>query len=607
MRTFQVLNFIKKIFSSTLRAKLFFLTCISTFPALLFIFVTADHERTSALRRAEQDARYLARLASREHSHQMRGVANLMKWLGEKLKHEKQAWHDDNDLDFLSSILAGHPQLANIGLLSPDGDVLISAHPQLKKQNWSKNPAFELALKSNDVVMGSYLISPIFDKPTLNHAYALRVGGDSKVWAVLFSGLDLDWLSDLADQAVLFDEMEFFIADNEGNILAYSNEQIENTYKHIGMKISEIIELSSKNSGGLVYLKEINQTLYMVANPLEGASELFVVVSFPYLNIINKTSNAFFRTLAILGFITIFTMISVYFAAEIVILRSLRLLTNTVKLFGKGDFSVRASFSQENHEINSLARAFNNMADSLVEHQNMQIEAQEQLRALSNSLQILREEEAVRISRKLHDEVGQLLTSLKIDLIRFGDIYSEILQESVRRKEMNNSIDAFGLKISELINIVRNISSELRPSVLDKLGLASALEWIAGDLEKRTDLIVDVETDEMPMKVDDLINVALFRVAQEAITNIIRHAQATLVEIKLHYIDNTAILIIKDDGVGIDKKALLDHRSLGVIGMRERVTLIHGILKICKCNGKGTLVEVRVPLDKVKSENFNRR
>ena len=143
---------------------------------------------------------------------------------------------------------------------------------------------------------------------------------------------------------------------------------------------------------------------------------------------------------------------------------------------------------------------------------------------------------------------------------------------------------------------MRRISADLRPGVLDKLGLTAALEWLARTLETRTDLVIEVEADNVDAALDEFLSVTLFRITQEALTNVVRHAQADMVRISLVTTEQEAVLTISDDGQGIAMDAAEGSGSLGIIGMRERAMLVNGRLSIRGVAEQGTTVSVTVPL-----------
>lgn len=578
----------------SLRGRLLFLICLATLPAILFTFVAADTERAAALVRTERDALHLAGLASREHAHQIRGARELLAWLGAKVSLDGVQSPFVADPGFLQALLSGHPQLANIGLLSPDGRVLVSAHPLANYRSWRDNPAYRAALDSHDVAVGTYLISPIFERPTLNHAYAVRDAGGAVI-AVLFNGLDLDWLSRMARQSELPEAFSLLIADREGRVLATAGLDSTPGATPVDLRVAGIADIAQRQRGRMLDLSP-GIRRYMVAQPLEEAPGLFVAVGLPYDRVIHDTNAAFSRTLAALGVLTLFTITAVFVAAELGILRGVRSLAHAAQRFGSGDLKARARSPRGHTEFASLAASFNTMADALADRHREALEAQARLRALASHLHLVRETEAARISRELHDEIGQVLTSLKIDLSRLQACCASNAMTPPCAEALTRQVAAATRQVDAAVGFVRRIASELRPGVLDKLGLTAALQWQAHELESRTDLVVQVEADCADVTLDNEVAVTLFRIAQEALTNVVRHARAHLVEIGLVTTPTEAVLTVHDDGVGIESGKADSHGSLGLIGMHERAMLVNGRVSITGAPGRGTTVRVAVPL-----------
>lgn len=588
----------KRILTSSvysLRGRFLFLICLATFPAIIFTFFAAENERTSALVRTEREALHLAGLASREHNHQIQGARKLLLWLGAKVEREGLNSPIIKDPDYVRSLLAGHQQLANIGVLSPDGRVLSSAYPLASYRRWNNNPAYIAALKSTDVVTGAYVISPIFDRPTLNLAYAIR-DAQKKVIAVLFNGLNLDWLSEMARQSDLPRGFSLLVTDREGQVLAFGGPDAPAIADKRRMRIPDIADVVRSGTGKMVEVDSIGTRRYLVATALGDALDIFVGVEIPFERIVNQSNTIFSRTLIGLGLLTLFTIIAVFLAAELGILRGIRALSRTAQRFGAGDLTARAKAANGKNEFASLARAFNTMADSLAARHREAIDAQDRLRALTGRLHVAREEEAARISRELHDEIGQILTSLKIHLSRLQSACQISFDAPGCSRVLREGSAEMATQIEDAMNFVRRISSDLRPNVLDKLGLIAALEWQARETEAHTGLVVQVEADAVDESLGELVSVTLFRVAQEALTNVLRHAEAHIVEIILVVKDDEAILTVRDDGKGISLEEIKSAESLGLIGMRERAMLIDGRLSVSGISGKGTTVTVTVPL-----------
>ncbi|MBC7962371.1 MAG: HAMP domain-containing protein [Steroidobacteraceae bacterium] len=215
----------------------------------------------------------------------------------------------------------------------------------------------------------------------------------------------------------------------------------------------------------------------------------------------------------------------------------------------------------------------------------------EQLRNLSRHLQAVREEERTMIAREIHDELGQSLTALKMDVAWLG---GRLPAGSAQLKEKT----ALMLKyIDETIKTVQRISSELRPGILDDLGLMAAIEWQAQEFQKRSGIICEVSSSFDCDTLDRCRSTALFRVVQESLTNICRHTEATLARITLEGSGNMLVASVTDNGKGISETRISDPDSLGLIGMRERARLLGGEVNISRLAEGGTSIRMTIPLD----------
>ena len=223
-----------------------------------------------------------------------------------------------------------------------------------------------------------------------------------------------------------------------------------------------------------------------------------------------------------------------------------------------------------------------------------------QLRALSIYLQHMREEEQIRIAREVHDELGQALTGLKLQLTWL----SGRLPKSP--KSLHDKARSMSAHIDETIQAVRRIAGELRPGLLDTAGLLAALEWQAHEFQKQTGIHCRVKSVVKDTLWDEDLNTAFFRIFQEALTNIIRHAQATRVEVRLLETEGYLVLEVKDNGRGISEQEINNTKSIGLLGMRERAALLSGEVRLRGTQGKGTTVSVRIPRRGPRSTRENR-
>lgn len=219
----------------------------------------------------------------------------------------------------------------------------------------------------------------------------------------------------------------------------------------------------------------------------------------------------------------------------------------------------------------------------------------EQLRALSASLRRAKEDEGIRIARELHDELGSSLTSLKWSLLSLEPAASPTAF-SQDGSGLRKRIDEMLGLVDATINTVRRISSELRPSVLDDLGLVSAIEWHSQQFEANSGVTCRFESQIEQVELTRERSTAVFRIYQEAMTNILRHSQATKVNVLIEEDEAEFVLEIRDNGRGITETERLGFDSLGLLGMRERAHGVGGKLEINGTAGKGTVLVARLPL-----------
>ncbi len=221
--------------------------------------------------------------------------------------------------------------------------------------------------------------------------------------------------------------------------------------------------------------------------------------------------------------------------------------------------------------------------------------SRENLRALAARLQAVREEERTRLAREIHDVLAQDLTRLKLDMVWLNRRLNEPMEPS-RQKALADKLAGMTELADLAIGAVQRIATELRPVVLDTLGLCAAIEWQAKDFAARTGIDCRARVPEPEPELSRDGATALFRILQESLTNVARHAGASHVEVQLRYEPGWLALEVRDDGRGIRAHELTDPRSIGLLGMRERATLLGGQCRIDPLQGGGTAVVARLPL-----------
>ena len=219
------------------------------------------------------------------------------------------------------------------------------------------------------------------------------------------------------------------------------------------------------------------------------------------------------------------------------------------------------------------------------------IYSQERLRNLHKHAQDVREGERTRVAREIHDELGQVLTALKMDLSFLSKKFPDNLEP------LHTKANLMLKFIDMTIQSVKRITMDLRPGLLDHLGLVPAIEWQADEFQKRTGIICKVHFDPEDIRMDKDEATTIFRIFQETLTNVARHADASAVETSLREKDGRVELIVKDNGKGITKKQINDSKSFGLMGIKERAYYCGGEVSFFGEKDKGTTVVVSIPIE----------
>lgn len=218
------------------------------------------------------------------------------------------------------------------------------------------------------------------------------------------------------------------------------------------------------------------------------------------------------------------------------------------------------------------------------------VKAHNELRELATHLQHVRENERTRIAREIHDELGQQLTGLKMDISWLNRKMND--SDSIVREKINEILSL----IDETVKTVRRISTQLRPSILDDLGLIAAMEWQCDEFEKRSEITTEFSSNVSSVDLSPDLATGLFRIFQESLTNVSRHAQADRIDASLQFAEGNIRMEVHDNGIGFDPRETADKKTLGLLGMKERTLLMGGTFEIIGHPGKGTSVIINVPV-----------
>lgn len=249
---------------------------------------------------------------------------------------------------------------------------------------------------------------------------------------------------------------------------------------------------------------------------------------------------------------------------------------------------IRASLMKINKKIVGIQAIGTDITDRKKADTEM-LASREQLRNLTAHLQSVREEERMGLAREIHDELGQALTAIKIDAYLIHKFFPQDQEPQLKRTQSMIQL------IDSTIENVKKIASKLRPSLLDDFGLIAALEWQAREFQQRTGIICKLSIGSENIQVNKEHAINLYRIFQEALTNVARHAQATKLNISLKKQNGWIRMKIKDNGKGITEPDISDSKSYGMLGIKERVEFMKGKVKIYGVKNEGTTLEVRIP------------
>lgn len=371
------------------------------------------------------------------------------------------------------------------------------------------------------------------------------------------------------------------IVDREGTIVSRS----ANASSWNGRNVREagIVQLTKERSEGIAEAKGVDGVSKQYGFTTLPELGWHIYVGIPTSKVMHPVQHDFLQGVAG-GAIIVMAIIIIATMLSRAIERPVAALSRAAEVAAGGAFErVTAAGPRE---ISQLADAFNAMLAR-------RLDSEEELRALSERLLLVQEEERTRIARELHDDLGQSLTALKMDV---GGLV-EMLQPSAAGGPLQNRlISRIVGTLDDTVTAVQRLSSELRPSVLDDLGLAAAIEAEALRFEQRTGIECEISVpDQDGVQVSGPAVTAIYRIVQEALTNVARHADATRVEVRLRQRPGELLLEIRDDGRGITSEEVGDRFSFGLIGIRERADMVGGTVHFEGVSGRGTIVSVRIP------------
>lgn len=588
----------KFFFLKSLRVRLLLLVLVAVIPAWGVIAYTASEQRRITIAEIQRNVLRLAEFNAREEEQVFQGTRQILIALANFVR--KTTENPSECSAFCADLLKQFRRYANIGAVKSNGDVFCSAVPLDKPTNAVDQSWFRRAVESGDFTVGDYHVGRITAKPVLVLSYPYRaVEGESP--AVVFAALDLKWLN-----RYIF-EIESHLPDgstimqiDENAVVLARQPNAEQWLGRSMMEYSFFSEILSQKKGVIEARGDEDIPYIYAFAPLHSSFRqrpVYMILGIPREFAFADSNRILGRNLTLLGIVALVAMLAAWFGSDLFIMRQVKAMAQASRRLAAGEMGARTGLDYGGGELGQLAKGFDEMATAVEQRQAERRQAemelkrsQELFRNLSTHLQVVREEERTRIARKIHDDMGQALTALKIDVSWLNKKLPND-QDSIREK-----LQSMVTLINETIETVHNVSEDLRPGILDDFGLAAAIEWQAEEFQKRTgvECRTSLPPDEFDLSKEKSTN--LFRIVQESLTNIIRHANATEVEIKLSENEGILVLEIQDNGKGISDAAITNPRSFGLIGIKERVHSLGGEVNIVGTPNEGTWIMVKISI-----------
>jgi len=583
---------IRQLFSG-LRLRLLLLVLLACAPLMALMLYSAWEDR----RRQEADWKQLSQelisLAHREEEKVVGQTRQLLFAMAESSQIRSGNKRDCKKM--LDGIFTTYSRYANLGVIRTNETILVSALPWPEPVLPAERRFFRRALESRGFSIGDVPTETAGGRLTVNFGCPV-FDATGQVQSVVFAALDLGWFnrfeSELAAQ--LPKGASWTAIDRTGGVLA----RHPGGEKWVGQTFpeQELVKQVSADPSGVIEATAADgiHSFYAYASMPSQlvAGKVVAFLGIPRHLLFAEADRKLRRNLAGLGLAAGLAFIFAWVGSSVLVLREVRALVSSSARLASGDLSARTGLPPRGDEFGQLTRSFDQMAQAVEQRELETRRARDKMQVLSRRLVEAQETERRRIALELHDEIGQSLTVAELNLQALLRSPSSSGQPA-RLKESLQVIE-------RVLEQVRNLALNLRPSMLDDLGLESALIWLVKRQGELAGLWTEIHVDPLGRRLDPSIETECFRVAQEALTNVIRHAKARSVMLELRQDHGRLKLCVRDDGIGFDTAAIRGQAvrgaSLGLLSMEERAALSGGGVEFISSIGRGTEVHAWFPL-----------
>jgi signal transduction histidine kinase len=548
-----------------LRGRLILLFLIALLPAVTAAVITTVEHRQSLRTEAENTTKRLAGLAAAHVEGLLASSFQVLRVLDEDPLVLAAGRSCESRFEHV--LATSDHSFTALALLEADG-TLVCSIPRAARGVTRGHPLLARLQAGEDFVVGEAELGPITGKPVVIVVQAIRQ--DGKLEALVAAGIDLASLDDLAERSQLPEGAILAILNDEGNILA----RYPRPAQFIGTTMRDLPAfrdvIRTASEPGFIRADAPDGIPHVFGYaPLDfGGGRFFTIVGMNERNLMEPAAHVLADNIKGFGLAAIVAFVLAATAGEFFFRRPVERMRLTAQNIAGGDLTARVAPGSAPGELGALARAIDDMADGLQSREH-------RLASLSRRVLEVQELERRAIARELHDEIGQSLTAIKLMLQR---------HRQADRCEDHTPIDQLLEVADRTLQQVRGLSLDLRPSMLDHLGLPATLRWYVDREAERSGFVVTLDVEPEDLRLDPQRETALFRITQEALTNVSRHSGATHIAVALTSNGQMTELSIRDNGRGFNvedaqRRARLGD-SIGLLGMEERAVLAGGSLKI---------------------------
>jgi signal transduction histidine kinase len=595
------MGFIRQILSS-LRLRLLLLVLLVCSPLVALTLHTAGEQRREELRAWEGRAQRLCAIIQKEEDVLFTDTRLLLFGLAESAPVASD--NRKASAELLNNYLHDRPYFANLGVMKLNGQLLAAARPEDSSSLVLPPEFLEQVVSAKDFVPMFSAGNPTQGPPTM--LFGLPVfDKNNQVKSVVYAVLDPGKFDREYSQAHVHlptNATSWTKLDPQGIVLARQPSSINWVGKPFpdSSLLRDIVAITNQTTG--VYLGPGNPETptvhaFAYSDSKFWPGRILTILSTSKAELFRKANSALYQNLSWLGGAAAVALFLGWAASNVLVLRPLQALAHSTARLVSGN-KARSGLPHGRHVLGQLSHYFDRLAEELKKLEVEREHAREKVRSLSQRLVTVQEKERRQIARELHDEIGQSLTAAEMHL----QAALQTPEAALLEQRLEESIKA----VERVLEQVHDLSLNLRPSMLDDLGLVPALRWYANRQANTIGLKVDFELEKLDHRLDPYIETECFRVAQEAVNNVVRHARASRLELELKQQDGELHLFVRDDGIGFNVEAARTHAvqgaSLGVLSMEERAALSGGELKITSRPGHGTQVHAWFPLNTVSTE-----